>query len=285
MKNLLDKSWYRSKKFLAFVVMELFMEGLAVLALLTQPGLGWPLAAFMLGLVVTQGAVAFAFTGQQAALDKYLRGMAKMGIGNLALVVRALNEGVKTYEEARADLENVSEARTDYARLLHNLAFLYFKKGDNAKALELYKKALSVSEPIGDVHISGFTHENMAMMFISMGNLAEAEVSIEKGGRLLARSNDRIGLNLVVWVKGLLKAKKGKLEEAMELYRKAKRGFEDLGMHVQVLNMTDDYAPALKEAGRKKEALNTLAELKVAFAQKDIPELVRRVEEVEELIR
>jgi len=75
-RDLIDKSWYRSKKFLAFVVMELFMEGLAVLALLTQPGLGWPLAAFMLGLVVTQGAVAFAFTGQQAALDKYLRGMA-----------------------------------------------------------------------------------------------------------------------------------------------------------------------------------------------------------------
>jgi hypothetical protein len=74
--DLLDKSWFRSKKFLAFVVMELFMEGLAVLALLTQPGLGWPLAAFMLGLVITQGAVAFAFTGQQAALDKYLRGMA-----------------------------------------------------------------------------------------------------------------------------------------------------------------------------------------------------------------
>jgi len=217
--------------------------------------------------------------------DKVLRGMAKMGLGNLALVVRALNEGVKTYEEARSDLEHVREARTDFARLLHNLAFLYYKKGDNAKALELYKKALSVSDSIGDVHISGFTHENMAMMFISMGKLAEAEDSIEKGGRLLARSNDKIGLNLVVWAKGLLKAKKGKPEESMELFRKARRGFEDLGMHVQILNMTEDYVPVLKEAGRKKEALDTLAELKVAFAKKEIPELVRRVEEVEKLLR
>jgi tetratricopeptide (TPR) repeat protein len=217
--------------------------------------------------------------------DKYLRGMAKMGIGNLALVVRALNEGVKTYEEARSDLENVPEARTDHARLLHNLAFLYYKKGDNAKALELYKKTLSISDSIGEVHTSGFTYENMAMMFVSMGKLAEAEESIEKGGRLLARSNDRIGLNLVVWVRGLLKAKNGTLEEALELYRKAKRGFEDLGMHVQVLNMTDDYVPVFKETGRKKEALDTLAELRTAFAKMDIPELVERVEEVERLLR
>jgi len=217
--------------------------------------------------------------------DKYLRGMAKMGIGNLALVVRALNEGVKTYEEARSDLENVPEARTDHARLLHNLAFLYYKKGDNAKALELYKKTLSISDSIGEVHTSGFTYENMAMMFVSMGKLAEAEESIEKGGRLLARSNDRIGLNLVVWVRGLLKAKNGTLEEALELYRKAKRGFEDLGMQVQVLNMTDDYVPVFKETGRKKEALDTLAELRTAFAKMDIPELVERVEEVERLLR
>lgn len=216
--------------------------------------------------------------------DKSLRGMAKMGLGNLALVVRDLDEGVKTYEEARSDLENVPEARTDHARLLHNLAFLYYKKGDNAKAAELYKKTLSISDSIGDVHIGGFAHENMAMMFISMGKLAEAEESIEKGGRLLARSNDRIGLNLVVWAKGLLKAKKGKQEEALELYRKAKRGFEDLGMHVQVLNMIEDYVPVFKETSRKKEALDALAELRTVFAKLDIPELVRRVEKVERLL-
>jgi tetratricopeptide (TPR) repeat protein len=217
--------------------------------------------------------------------DKPLRGMAKMGLGNLALVVRALNEGVKVYEEARSDLENVPEVRTDYARLLHNLAFLYFKKGDNAKALDLYKKTLSISDSIGDVHIGGFTHENMAMLFISMGKLAEAEESIEKGGRLLARSNDRIGLNLVVWAKGLLMAKKGKLEEALELYRKAKRGFEDLGMQVQVLNMIDDYVAVFKETGRKKEALDALAKLRTVFEKMDIPELVGRVEEVERRLR
>ena len=217
--------------------------------------------------------------------DKYLRGMAKMGLGNLALVVRALDEGVKAYEEARSDLENVPEARTDYARVLHNLAFLYYKKGDNAKAMEMYRKTLDISDSLGDVHIGGFTLENMALMFISLGKLDEAEKSIEKGGRLLARSNDRIGLNLVPWAKGLLKAKKGKQEEALELFRKAKRGFEDLGMHVQVLNMIDDYVPVFKEAGRKKEALDILEELKDTFTKQDIPQLVRRVEEVERLLR
>jgi hypothetical protein len=74
-----EKSWWRSKKFLAFLIMEVLLGGLAVYALLTQRPLGWPLAAFMTSHVVTMGCVAFAFTGQQAKLDLYVRAMSLIG--------------------------------------------------------------------------------------------------------------------------------------------------------------------------------------------------------------
>ena len=216
--------------------------------------------------------------------DKYVKGMALMGIGNLALAVRNLEEGIKVYEEARPNLEKVPEARTDYARLLHNLAFLYFKKGDNEKALDIFKKTLAISEPLGDVHISGFSLVNMSQIYVKMDKLDEAEKAIEKGGRLLARSNDRIGLNLIHWAKGLLKAKMGSNEEALELYRRARRGFEEIGLATQILYLTMDFIPVFKATGQIKEAHEVLATLRKHFNEKDIPELKQKVEEADRLI-
>jgi len=221
----------------------------------------------------------------EKAHDKYIKGMALMGLGNLDLVIRNLDEGVKVYEEARSYLESVPEARMDFARLLHNLAFLYYKKGNRTKARELYKKALSISDSIGDVHISGFIHSNMALMYVDEDKLTEAEVCLEKAGRLLARSNDRIGLNLVGWVRGLIKFKQAGPEEALKQFRKTKRGFEELGLAAQILNMMEDYIPVFKAAEHEKEALDVISELREHFAKKDMPEMRTRVEELEQKVK
>jgi hypothetical protein len=74
-----EKPWHKSKKFVAFLIMEVLLSALAIVALFTQPQLGWPLAAFMLGVVVTMGCIALVFNGYQAKLDMYVRGMALTG--------------------------------------------------------------------------------------------------------------------------------------------------------------------------------------------------------------
>lgn len=71
-----EKPFYRSKKFIAFLVMEGLLAWLAYTALKSQPDLGWPLASFMLGIVMTMGAIALVFNGYQAKLDMFMRGMA-----------------------------------------------------------------------------------------------------------------------------------------------------------------------------------------------------------------
>lgn len=74
-----EKPWHRSKKFIAFLLMEIVFCAMAMVALFTQAQLGWPLAAYMTGIVIAMGFLALAFNGKQAQLDMYVRAMALTG--------------------------------------------------------------------------------------------------------------------------------------------------------------------------------------------------------------
>ena len=75
----MEKTWWRSKKFIAFFLMEAVLATMAILALKWQENLGWPLAAFMVSIVFVMGFIAISFNGQQASLDMFVRGMALTG--------------------------------------------------------------------------------------------------------------------------------------------------------------------------------------------------------------
>lgn len=55
------------------------MATMGVLALKWQSDLGWPLSAFMVGLVFSMGITTMWFLGKQAATDIYTRGFALIG--------------------------------------------------------------------------------------------------------------------------------------------------------------------------------------------------------------
>ena len=71
-----ERQGWESKKFRAFLLMETLLSTLAILALYWQRDLGWPLAAFMTGIVFTMGYIAINYTSTQARLDMFVRGMA-----------------------------------------------------------------------------------------------------------------------------------------------------------------------------------------------------------------
>ena len=89
-----EKPAHKSKKFIAFVFMELLLAFLAVYALEKQPVLGWPLAMFMFGIVVSMGSMALVFNGYQAKLDMFVRGMALAGKAPISLMEKVF--GVKS---------------------------------------------------------------------------------------------------------------------------------------------------------------------------------------------
>jgi hypothetical protein len=70
----LEKTALKSKKFIAWLISEVFLAGMAVSALVTQPELGWPLASYMVGIVFTMGCATMWYLGKQAAIDTFQRG-------------------------------------------------------------------------------------------------------------------------------------------------------------------------------------------------------------------
>jgi hypothetical protein len=71
-----EKSAHKSKKFLAWLIQQVLMSGMAIVALIKQPELGWPLASYMGGIVFMMGISTMWYLGKQAAVDATVRGYA-----------------------------------------------------------------------------------------------------------------------------------------------------------------------------------------------------------------
>ena len=71
--KIVEKAWFQSKKFLAFITIEAMLFTMAVLALKWQANLGWPLSTFMLAIVLVMGFIAVAFNLSQAKTDSFVR--------------------------------------------------------------------------------------------------------------------------------------------------------------------------------------------------------------------
>ena len=79
-----EKPWHKSKKFFAFLLMEIFLGLLLfILIFFTKKAedsvLSWQESALAITLVFTMGFIALAFNSKQAALDQYIRGIALTG--------------------------------------------------------------------------------------------------------------------------------------------------------------------------------------------------------------
>jgi len=73
MNDVFEKGWKQSKKFIAFFLTDAMLAAMAIIALVKQSEIGWPLSAFMVGIVFVMGFVAVSFNSRQADVDKFVR--------------------------------------------------------------------------------------------------------------------------------------------------------------------------------------------------------------------
>jgi hypothetical protein len=73
-----EKKALHSKKFLAWLIQQILMCGMAIVALVKQPDIGWPLASYMGGIVFMMGISTMWYLGKQAAVDSAVRGYAML---------------------------------------------------------------------------------------------------------------------------------------------------------------------------------------------------------------
>lgn len=76
-----EKKPHQSKKFVAWLIQQLLMSAMAIVALVKQDSLGWPLASFMGGIVFMMGISTMWYLGKQSAVDAAVRGYALVGNG------------------------------------------------------------------------------------------------------------------------------------------------------------------------------------------------------------
>jgi tetratricopeptide (TPR) repeat protein len=210
-----------------------------------------------------------------------IKGRAYMGLGNIALVTRRLEEGAAAFKKALEYLEEVDGVEIEMARVMHNQAFVVFKLGKVKEAEEAFKRCISFSEVQGDLSTSGFAHANLAHLYIETDRLPEAERALEKAGHLIARTDDKYGLHLIMWVKGLLRAKKGDLTTALDIFRKVMKGYDEMNLPGQKLHITIDYVPVFLKAGRREELVDIITALKKEYREKNITYLLERLEKEE----
>ena len=75
----MEKVWHKSKKFLAFLIMEAVLGGLAFYAVFHLETIGWSIASVLITIIMNMGFIAVAFNAKQAELDKYVRFAALTG--------------------------------------------------------------------------------------------------------------------------------------------------------------------------------------------------------------
>lgn len=72
-RNTLEKVWYESKKFIAFLLMEVALGALMFYTVYRNLEIGWPVTTVLIALIFNMGFIAVAFNAKQAELDRYIR--------------------------------------------------------------------------------------------------------------------------------------------------------------------------------------------------------------------
>lgn len=80
-KMYIEKVWHQSKKFLAFLIMEAILGGLAFYLVFSVGVVDWPMVVALTCLITNATFTAIAFNAKQAELDRYIRFVALTGHG------------------------------------------------------------------------------------------------------------------------------------------------------------------------------------------------------------
>jgi len=112
-------------------------------------------------------------------------------IGDLYRSFGELGQAVPLLEQSLAlRRDHLGEENTDYASSMHSLAWLYHDQGRYTAAEELYRKALSLRERLGDALGADATRFNLAWLLTQMGDYFPAEELFRK---VLADRQGRLG--------------------------------------------------------------------------------------------
>ncbi len=133
-----------------------------------------------------------------------------------ATIKYSLNQLDSSLQEL-LECKSIFEAMNDIpglAGVLNNIALIYERKGDLAKAKEYYEQSLQAKELVGDKEDIARTLHNMGRVEISQGNLAKALSLLERSASLKEDIGNKRGLALTLGEIGVVYLMRGELDSA-----------------------------------------------------------------------
>jgi tetratricopeptide (TPR) repeat protein len=202
------------------------------------------------------------------------------------------------YPRAREHFEHSLRLRTDVDDLAgmaashNNLGYLWQLQSEYERAIEHYRVAEEPARKINLRFVVIFANLNMAWALISLGAYAEAEARGNEALVLSRQMNDQRNFAQSYDILGLIAARQGQYERALDMYRQELQVHQALGSVPQegstlanmaaVFNMQRDFEQAVPLARRahdtavalnakrlQLEAINLLAE--AALGMGDVP--------------
>ncbi len=161
---------------------------------------------------------------------------------------------MKDYGAALTILREIGGNSSGVAYLLNNMGDVYRLKGDNKRALELFRESLKMEEEMGrKLKVAGVLN-NMGIAYRNSGQIKEA---LEVYARSLAISgelNNKRDMGGTLNNIGVIHSQQGRHEEALSNYQKSLVYFEEIGFKRGVAITLTSIGHAYKELGKREQA-------------------------------
>ncbi|MGC9060695.1 MAG: tetratricopeptide repeat protein [Thermoplasmata archaeon] len=177
------------------------------------------------------------------------------------------------YKKAIEELKKVNDLN-ELARAHNNLGDLYLQEGKYALALENFEQSREYAEKIGNIDWIGWAFFNMAEVYIHLGEIEKAKQSNTRAKPLMEAISDRVGLQAVMRIEGIIHGEEGRFEdaiksfnEALELVKALQNPFseaETLTAYGKFLVKKGDLDEGIKKLTMAKEIFEKLGALKNA---------------------
>jgi tetratricopeptide (TPR) repeat protein len=154
-------------------------------------------------------------------------------------------------------------------RFLEGLALM--ESDELSEAIGVFEEIEREAAAIGNAKLLGTAYTNLTHLHAMQGNADAALAASAKAIPVLRRQNDLVSLAKVQWGIATLLRETGRVEAAIEAYRRAQEEFASIGMRADVAALNLVVADLLLETGRDVEAqreiataLPVISELKMA---------------------
>lgn len=199
------------------------------------------------------GLLQWDIGNYEQALDRFSRAAelaARLGdsrlqgavLNNISLVHDERGEyaaSLDNYRQALAlfDAADFPRARGD---TLGNIGGVHLLLGQYSKALDYYRQALVISETLGSVTAMSQDHGNIGLCHLGLGDTYQALLHLDRAIALAEQAGSQ--QDVAFWTRGKANAliRQGRLDQGLELHRKAVERYQALGARSEAAEAMHD---------------------------------------------